>query len=98
MCPLLSGVYDALGQKQEALKYYNQSLPLRRAAGDRSGEAITLGNIGVLYRETNRPTDAITYLEQSLKIILAMRQGLQRQNRQKFLEINDWSAYLVEDI
>ncbi|BAY47321.1 TPR repeat-containing protein [Scytonema sp. HK-05] len=25
-----------------------------------------------------------------------MRQGLQRQNRQKFLEVNDWSAYLVD--
>ena len=89
-------VYSDLGQKQEALKFYNQSLPLRRAVGDREGEAITLSNIGVLYRDINRPTDAIKNLEQSLTIILEMRQGLQRQNRQKFLEINDWSAYLVD--
>ncbi|OKH52656.1 CHAT domain-containing protein, partial [Scytonema sp. HK-05] len=89
-------VYDDLGQKQKALEFYNQSLPLRRSVGDRSGEAITLGNIGGLYRDINRPTDAISNLEQSLKIILEMRQGLQRQNRQKFLEVNDWSAYLVD--
>ncbi len=92
----IGAVYDTLGQKQEALKFYNQSLPLSRAVGDRSGEVTILGNIGVLYRDTNRPTDAIAYLEQSLKIILEMRQGLQRQNRQKFLEVNDWSAYLVD--
>ncbi|RAM48187.1 MAG: hypothetical protein C6Y22_28990, partial [Hapalosiphonaceae cyanobacterium JJU2] len=89
-------VYSNLGQKQEALKYYNQSLLLFRAVGDRSGEATILGNIGRLYRDTNRPTDAIAYLEQSLTIILEMRQGLQRQNRQKFLEVNNWSAYLVD--
>ncbi|MEH2318888.1 MAG: tetratricopeptide repeat protein [Nostoc sp.] len=28
-------VYDSLGEKQEALKYYNQALPIFRAVGDR---------------------------------------------------------------
>ena len=28
--------YDALGEKQKALEFYNQALPLRRAVGDRS--------------------------------------------------------------
>jgi tetratricopeptide (TPR) repeat protein len=32
-------VYDNLGEKQKALDYYNQSLPLSRAVGDRSVEA-----------------------------------------------------------
>ncbi len=32
----LGGVYDDLGEKQEAIKSYNQSLPLSRAVGDHS--------------------------------------------------------------
>ncbi len=91
-------VYSALGEKQEILKFYNQSLPLSRAVGDRTGEAITLANIGFLYRDTNRPTDAISYLEQSLKIILSMRQGLQKQYRQKFLQTEDGNITALVDI
>ncbi|MEH1965718.1 tetratricopeptide repeat protein, partial [Nostoc sp.] len=33
--------YSALGEKQKALDFYNQALPLTRAVGDRSGEAVT---------------------------------------------------------
>ncbi|NJM74299.1 MAG: CHAT domain-containing protein, partial [Scytonema sp. RU_4_4] len=94
----VGAVYSDLGQKQEALKYYNQSLPISRAVGDRSGEATVLSNIGILYRDTNRPTDAISYLEQSVKIILEMRQGLQRQNRQSFLQVNDGSTTTLVNI
>ena len=60
--------------------------------GDHSGEAVTLGNIGVLFQSTNRPTEAITNLEQSLQISLEMRRGLQRENRQNFLQQNGGSA------
>ena len=38
-------IYDSLGQKQQALDYYNQALPLFQAVGDREGEATTLNNI-----------------------------------------------------
>ncbi|MCL6750391.1 CHAT domain-containing protein, partial [Nostoc sp. CCCryo 231-06] len=85
-------VYDALGEKQKALDFYNQALPLRRAVGDRAGEAVTLGNVGVLFQSTNRPTQAVTNLEQSLQISLEMRRGLQRENRQKFLQENGGSV------
>ncbi|MEG4504104.1 tetratricopeptide repeat protein [Microcoleus sp. F6_B4] len=37
--------YDSLSQPQEALKYYNQALPIMRSAGDRAGESATLSNI-----------------------------------------------------
>ncbi|MEH2110582.1 CHAT domain-containing protein, partial [Nostoc sp.] len=85
-------VYSDLGENQKALDFYNQALPLRRAVGDRAGVAITLGNIGVLFQSTNRPAQAITNLEQSLQISLEMRRGLQRENRQKFLQQNGGSA------
>ncbi|MEH2087121.1 CHAT domain-containing protein [Nostoc sp.] len=91
-------VYSALGEKQKALEFYNQALPIYRAVGDRAGEAITLGNIGGLFQSTNQPTQAITNLEQSLKISLEMRRGLQRENRQKFLQENGGSAIALVDV
>ena len=45
----IGGVYDSLGEKQKALDYYNQALPIERAVGNRSGEARTLNNIGLVY-------------------------------------------------
>ncbi|MBG1240051.1 CHAT domain-containing protein, partial [Nostoc sp. NZL] len=91
-------VYSALGEKQKALKFYNQALLLWRAVGDRFGEAIILGNISVIFQSTNRPTEAITNLEQSLKLSLEMRRGLQRENRQKFLQEKDVYATALVDI
>ncbi len=90
--------YNRLGEKQKALDYFNQALPLYRAVGDRTGEAVTLGNIGVLFQSTNRPTQAITNLEQSLQLSLEMRRGLQRENRQNFLQQNNWSATALVNV
>ena len=79
-------VYYSISQPQEALKYYNQALPISRQVGDRALEATTLSNIGGAYRDTEQPTQAIEYLQQSVQITLKIRSGLQRENRQKFLE------------
>ena len=38
--------FSALGERQKALDYYNQTLPLYRAVGDRNGEATTLDSLG----------------------------------------------------
>ncbi len=40
-------VYDALGQKQEALTYYKQALAICQEVGDRGGEGTTLNNLGL---------------------------------------------------
>ncbi|MEG5059188.1 CHAT domain-containing protein [Microcoleus sp. A2-C5] len=79
-------VYDNISQPQEALKYLNQALPISQEVGDRSGEATVLSNIGAVYRDMNKPTDAIKNYEQSVNIILEIRSGLQRKDRQFFLE------------
>ena len=42
-------MYSGLGDRQRALEYYGQALPIRREVGDRAGEAVTLNNIGALY-------------------------------------------------
>ncbi|MEG3987192.1 CHAT domain-containing protein, partial [Microcoleus sp. S28C3] len=61
-------VYSELGEKQKALEYYTQSLPLRRAVGDRSGEALTLSNIGLVYSELGEKQKALEYYTQSLPL------------------------------
>ncbi|HAA32116.1 MAG TPA: hypothetical protein DCE56_35960, partial [Cyanobacteria bacterium UBA8553] len=65
-------VYDDLGEKQKALDYYNQSLPLRRAVGDRAGEAVTLNNIGQVYSALGEKQKALDYYNQSLPVSRAV--------------------------
>ena len=50
------GLQDA-GQPQEALRDYQQALPIRREVGDRAGEAITLNNIGGVYHAMGQPQE-----------------------------------------
>ena len=90
--------YNSVSQPQEALKYLNQALPILRAVGDRAGEATALNNISFAYRDTKQPTQAIDSLQQSLQITLEIRSGLQRENRQKFLEGKSGSAVVLVDI
>jgi hypothetical protein len=47
---VISGQFtDDLGEKQKALEYLDQALPLFRQVGDKGGEATTLNNIGGVY-------------------------------------------------
>jgi len=94
----IGGVYDDLGEKQKALVFYNQALPIRRAVGDRRGEATTLNNIGILYRDTKKPLEAIKNLEQSVNLILQLRSGVARENRQTFLDSEGSPAIALIDL
>ncbi|MGB3238112.1 MAG: CHAT domain-containing tetratricopeptide repeat protein, partial [Geitlerinemataceae cyanobacterium] len=67
----IGGVYDALEEKQKALEYYEQSLPLRREVGDRAGEAVTLNNIGAVYFALGEKK-ALEYYQQSLPLFQAV--------------------------
>ena len=91
-------VYDDLGEKQKALDYYNQALPVFRAVGDRGGEATTLNNIGILYRDTKKPLEAIKNLEQSVGLLLQLRSGVAKDNRQTFLESAGSPAIALIDL
>uniref|UniRef100_UPI0039C6DBE7 CHAT domain-containing protein n=1 Tax=Anabaena sp. CCY 9402-a TaxID=3103867 RepID=UPI0039C6DBE7 len=68
----IGGVYDSLGEKQEALKYYNQVLPLYRAVSDRGGEATTLNNIGSVYNSLGEKQEALKYYNQALPLFRAV--------------------------
>jgi tetratricopeptide (TPR) repeat protein len=43
-------VYDGLGERQRALEYYGQALPIRREVANRAGEAVTRYNLAMLHR------------------------------------------------
>ena len=94
----IGGVYHSISQPQEALKYYNQALSILREVGDRAQEAATLSNIGGVYRDTKQPTQAIANLQQSVQITLKIRSGLQRENRQKFLEAQGKTAIALTSL
>ncbi|MCA2703613.1 MAG: CHAT domain-containing protein, partial [Microcystis sp. M038S2] len=61
-----------LGEKQKALDYYQQALPLWRAVGDRTGEAVTLNNIGVVYNALGEKQKALDYYQQALPLSRAV--------------------------
>ncbi|UWU50260.1 Tetratricopeptide repeat-containing protein [Limnospira platensis C1] len=65
-------MYDSLGEKQTALDYYNQALPLLRAVGDRGGEATTLNNIGAVYSDLGEKQTALDYYNQALPLFRAV--------------------------
>jgi len=49
-------VYNNISQSQEALKYYNQALPIRPEVGARAGEAATLSNIDAVNNRSQPPS------------------------------------------
>ena len=61
-------MYSALGEKQQALAYYEQALPLRRQVGDKGGEATTLNNLGRRVYRPGRKQQALQYYEQALPL------------------------------
>ncbi|MEH2246362.1 tetratricopeptide repeat protein [Nostoc sp.] len=66
-------VYNDLGEKQQAIQYYNQALPIIRAVGNREGEAITLNNIGLVYNDLGEKQQALKYYNQALPLYRAVR-------------------------
>ena len=57
---------------QKALEKYNEALPIRRAVGDRRGEAVTLNSIGVVYRSLGETQKALEKFNEALPISQAV--------------------------
>lgn len=81
-------VYYNMEQHQEALTYLQQTLAIKEEVSDRDGKANTLSNLGVVYRDIGQPQEAIENWKKSVTITLEMRAGLQKQNRQSFIQDN----------
>jgi CHAT domain-containing protein/predicted negative regulator of RcsB-dependent stress response len=54
--------------RQRAIKKYEEALPLYRAVGDRSGEAKTINNIGLVYSFLGEKQKALGYYNQALSL------------------------------
>ena len=67
---VLAFIHDGIGERQQALGYYDRALRLMRETANRAGEALTLRDIGVLYYNLDENARAFQYMEQAL--------GLQR--------------------
>ncbi|MGI2908453.1 CHAT domain-containing protein, partial [Tolypothrix sp. VBCCA 56010] len=61
-------VYYSLGDKQQALNFYNQSLSLKGQVGDKAEEAATLNNIGLVYYSLGDKQQALNFYNQSLSL------------------------------
>ena len=58
----------ALGDLQESVRAFQESVALARQIGDRQGEASALGNLGLAYAALGQLNQAIGYYEQCLVI------------------------------
>lgn len=70
-------VYSDLREKQQALDYFQQALPLWRAVGNRSGEAHTLDWLGSIFQYLDQPELAIIFYKQSVNIYESLRDDIQ---------------------
>jgi len=91
-------IYFNLGQSQKAIDYQRQSLVLTREINSRHEEAFVLNHLGTAYRDNNQPAEAIKNLEASLNILLDMRSGLSRDNRQEFLAANERTVITLVEV
>lgn len=55
-------------QREEAIKKYEEAIEFYRAAGERSGEASALTNIGVVLNQLGQRQKALEYLHQALAL------------------------------
>jgi serine phosphatase RsbU (regulator of sigma subunit)/uncharacterized protein HemY len=65
---ILGLVYLYQSEYQQALKYLNGSLVLKRQLGHKNQEAVLLNSIGVIYRKWGEFKTAIEYYQQALQI------------------------------
>ncbi|WP_230967426.1 tetratricopeptide repeat protein, partial [Nostoc commune] len=64
----LGNAYNSLGQYQQGIKFYQQSLDIAKEIGDRNTEGKSLGNLGNAYNSLGQYQQAIDFLQQSLNI------------------------------
>jgi len=65
---MMGTVQHREGNYTKALDFYDASLKVREAIGDKLGIATTLNNVGVLNQERGNYAEALQYFERSLKI------------------------------
>lgn len=67
----LGGLYETLGQNQEALGCYHEALVLSRLTDDRRGQAASLNGLGSIFAAQGKSQHALVYFQQSLSLARA---------------------------
>ena len=68
----LGVIHYSLGESETALGCFQQALPLRRAAGDRAGEATVLRGTGLAYSALGEKQKALGYYQEALRLERAL--------------------------
>ncbi|CAD5978954.1 hypothetical protein PCC9214_04448 [Planktothrix tepida] len=91
-------INDDLGEKQQALDYYNQALPLSRVVGDREGEAATLFNFAYLKRNQGNLSEALTDIETAITIVEDLRTkiGSQELRQSFFATVQNYYQFYID--
>ncbi|PHK45223.1 tetratricopeptide TPR_1 repeat-containing protein, partial [Nostoc linckia z16] len=64
----IGNIYSKIGEKQKALDYFNQSLPLFESVENKLGLAANLNNIGLIYSDLGEQPKALNYYQQALSL------------------------------
>jgi tetratricopeptide (TPR) repeat protein len=64
----LGNAYDYLGQHQQAISFFQQSLEIQQAIGDKKSEANSLMNLGSVYNCLGQHQQASAFYQKSLEI------------------------------
>ena len=68
-------------------------MPIRREVGDRSGEATTLSNIGLVYDGSGDRRRALEYYELALRITRTVEGGARAAQRRQLRVVGDLRGY-----
>ncbi|MCB1037453.1 MAG: tetratricopeptide repeat protein, partial [Acidobacteria bacterium] len=69
----LGGVYQNLGEPEEAIAYFRQALELQRSLGNEFGEAATLNNLGFYHHGLGEAEEALLCYRPALAIFEELR-------------------------
>ena len=64
----LDNAYDSLGDFSKAIEYHTQHLAITKEVGDRAGEGVAFGNLGISYQSQGDFSKAIEYHTKDLAI------------------------------
>lgn len=72
---LIGNIYKDKGRLEDALTYYLNALKDAEKLGDRSEQARSLGSIGLIHTNQEKNTEALSYFQQALDILLSMEEA-----------------------
>ncbi len=94
----IGAVYASIGERQKALDFYNQALPLSRAVGNPESEANTLYGIASVARDQGNLEESLAQIEAALVIIESLRTKIASQELRSsyFATVQDYYNFYID--